>query len=283
MVNYKQLGYNSISEYDSDFEETLLTTNHTYEYFVNWDKVFNNINKFSNEIDILNKLTNVNSEEIEVCFREIINSNPNVIPILPSIVALRDKNVDILDIDNNDEINIKFSKNSIDTEGIVKFAKHTGLLDLFLKINDLKSYLVGVEVGLDTNARKNRSGHTFEDIVGKFLADTIKDYHNFSLKKEDTIAFDRTKRWDYVIYKNEEPKIFFECNFYNSSGSKPIEVANAYVDLQHQINDANYDFIWVTDGQGWKKMSKSLKEVSSGINYIFNFNMLTKHLKKFLD
>lgn len=282
MVNYKQLGYNSISEYDSDFEETLLTTNHTYEYFVNWDKVFNNINKFSNEIDILNKLTNVNSEEIETCFREIINSNPNVIPILPSIVALRDKNVDILDIDNNDEINIKFSKNSIDTEGIVKFAKHTGLLDLFLKINDLKSYLVGVEVGLDTNARKNRSGHTFEDIVGKFLADTIKDYHNFSLKKEDTIAFDRTKRWDYVIYKNEEPKIFFECNFYNSSGSKPIEVANAYVDLQHQINDANYDFIWVTDGQGWKKMSKSLKEVSSGINYIFNFNMLTKHLKKFL-
>lgn len=283
MVNYKQLGYNSISEYDSDFEETLLTTNHTYEYFVNWDKVFNNINKFSNEIDILNKLTNVNSEEIETCFREIINSNPNVIPILPSIVALRDKNVDILDIDNNDEINIKFSKNSIDTEGIVKFAKHTGLLDLFLKINDLKSYLVGVEVGLDTNARKNRSGHTFEDIVGKFLVDTIKDYHNFSLKKEDTIAFDRTKRWDYVIYKNEEPKIFFECNFYNSSGSKPIEVANAYVDLQHQINDANYDFIWVTDGQGWKKMSKSLKEVSSGINYIFNFNMLTKHLKKFLD
>ena len=282
MVNYKQLGYNSISEYDSDFEETLLTTNHTYEYFVNWDKVFNNINKFSNEIDILNKLTKVNSEEIEACFREIINSNPNVIPILPSIVALRDKNVDILDIDNNDEINIKFSKNSIDTEGIVKFAKHTGLLDLFLKINDLESYLVGVEVGLDTNARKNRSGHTFEDIVGKFLADTIKDYHNFSLKKEDTIAFDRTKRWDYVIYKNEEPKIFFECNFYNSSGSKPIEVANAYVDLQHQINDANYDFIWVTDGQGWKKMSKSLKEVSSGINYIFNFNMLTKHLKKFL-
>lgn len=282
MVNYKQLGYNSISEYDSDFEETLLITNHTYEYFVNWDKVFNNINKFSNEIDILNKLTKVNSEEIEACFREIINSNPNVIPILPSIVALRDKNVDILDIDNNDEINIKFSKNSIDTEGIVKFAKHTGLLDLFLKINDLESYLVGVEVGLDTNARKNRSGHTFEDIVGKFLADTIKDYHNFSLKKEDTIAFDRTKRWDYVIYKNEEPKIFFECNFYNSSGSKPIEVANAYVDLQHQINDANYDFIWVTDGQGWKKMSKSLKEVSSGINYIFNFNMLTKHLKKFL-
>ena len=177
---------------------------------------------------------------------------------------------------------IKFSKNSIDTEGIVKFAKHTGLLDLFLKINDLESYLVGVEVGLDINARKNRSGHTFEDIVGKFLADTIKDYHNFSLKKEDTIAFDRTKRWDYVIYKYEEPKIFFECNFYNSSGSKSIEVANAYVDLQHQINDANYDFIWVTDGQGWKKMSKSLKEVSSGINYIFNFNMLTKHLKKFL-
>lgn len=93
------------------------------------------------------------------------------------------------------------------------------------------SYLVGTQVGLDTHARKNRSGKVFEDIVGKLLAEKIKDKSELRLGKEDTIPFERTKRWDHVIYKHDDPVIFFECNFYNASGSKPIEVAHTYADL----------------------------------------------------
>lgn len=71
---------------------------------------------------------------------------------------------------------------------------------------------------------------------------------------------------------------FFECNFYSGGGSKPIEVANAYVDLQHQVNETDLTFIWVTDGKGWEKMTKALKEASSDIDYVLNFKMLNERL-----
>ena len=270
MVNYTSLGYESLDEYNIDFFGTLLETNHTYEFFVNWEKVFNNLKDHLIEISILNSLNKVESSQVESHFREILKQYPHVVKILPSILA-----------ENEFKI-VDFSNRRFDINEIVNFCKKSGLLDLFSKIDDLYSYLVGTEVGLDTNGRKNRSGHVFEDIVGELLAKKIENHPEYRLGKEETITFQRTKRWDYVIYYKNVPKYLFECNFYNSTGSKPIEVANAYVDLQNQIKDSHLVFIWVTDGKGWKKMSKALQSVSPGIDYIVNYNILNKSIDKIL-
>lgn len=282
MVNYTSLGYETLNEYNRDFFGTLLETNHTYEFFVNWEKVFNNLEDYLIEISILNSLNKVESTKVESHFREIIRKYPNVVKVLPTILAIRDKKVDVLDIEENKFKIVDFSNRRFDADEIVDFCKKSGLLDLFSKIDDLYSYLVGTEVGLDTNGRKNRSGHVFEDIVGELLSQKIKDHPEYRLGKEDTITFQRTKRWDYVIYYKNVPKFLFECNFYNGTGSKPIEVANAYVDLQNQIKNSHLVFIWVTDGKGWKKMSKALQSVSPGIDYIVNYNILNKSIDKIL-
>ena len=282
MVNYTSLGYETLNEYNRDFFGTLLETNHTYEFFVNWEKVFNNLEDYLIEISILNSLNKVASTKVESHFREIIRKYPNVVKVLPTILAIRDKKVDVLDIEENKFKIVDFSNRRFDADEIVDFCKKSGLLDLFSKIDDLYSYLVGTEVGLDTNGRKNRSGHVFEDIVGELLSQKIKDHPEYRLGKEDTITFQRTKRWDYVIYYKNVPKYLFECNFYNGTGSKPIEVANAYVDLQNQIKDSHLVFIWVTDGKGWKKMSKALQSVSPGIDYIVNYNILNKSIDRIL-
>lgn len=282
MVNYSKLGYHSIDEYNTDFYGGLLETNHTYDFFVDWKKVFFNLEDYLFEIDVLNTLNKVEPYEIESYFRNLLRQYPQIVPVLPIILAIREKNVLVLDVENNDFKKVKFSATSFNEDEIVEFCKKTGLLDLFSNINDLYSYLVGVEAGLDTNARKNRSGHIFEDIVGDVLAEKIKYHPEYRLGKEDTISFQRTKRWDYVIYKNNQPKLLFECNFYNSTGSKPIEVANAYVDLQNQIRETGLTFIWVTDGKGWKKMVKALQSVSDGIDYIINFKMLNERLEKII-
>jgi len=282
MVKYTSLGYESLNEYNRDFFRTLLETNHTYEFFVNWDKVFSNLDDYLIEISILNSLNKVESNQVESYFREILRKYPHVVQVLPTILAIRDKKVDVLDIEENKFKVVDFSTRRFDVEEIVDFCKKSGLLDLFSKIEDLYSYLVGAEVGLDTNGRKNRSGHVFEDIVGELLAKKIKNHPEYRLAKEETIRFQRTKRWDYVIYYNNIPKYLFECNFYNGTGSKPIEVANAYVDLQNQINDSHLTFIWVTDGKGWRKMEKALKEASLGIDYIVNYNILSKSIDKIL-
>ena len=282
MVKYTSLGYESLMEYNKDFFRTLLETNHTYEFFVNWDKVFGNLDDYRDEIRILNSLNEMESDQVESQFREILRKHPHVVKVLPTILAIRDKKVDVLDIEENKFKVVDFSTRRFDVDEVVDFCKKSGLLDLFSRIDDLYSYLVGTEVGLDTNGRKNRSGHVFEDIVGELLAKKIENHPEYRLEKEETIRFQRTKRWDYVIYYNNIPKYLFECNFYNGRGSKPIEVANAYVDLQNQIKDTHLVFIWVTDGKGWRKMDKALKSVSPGIDYIVNYNILNKSIDKIL-
>lgn len=277
------MGYSSLDEYSNDFLNTLLISNQTYDYYVDWDKVFKNLESSLIEISILNSLNKVNPNELEKKFREIIIHYPEVIKILPSIFAIRLKKVPVFNIEHKTARIINFSDKS-NLDEIIDFCIETGLLKLFNNIDDLYSYLVGTEVGLDTNARKYRSGKIFENAVGDLLNKKIKDLNEYTLVKEDSsVKIHRKKRFDYVIYKNNIPKIVFECNFYNGTGSKPIEVAHAYVSLQNDADDADLTFIWVTDGRGWNKMFTTLMNVAEDIDFIVNYHMLDKILDNLLE
>lgn len=282
MVNYSKLGYDSELEYESVFNETLLETNRTHEFYVDWKKIFGKVKDNQNEINILNSL--VDSSDVENDFRKIILEYPNVISVLPSILAIREKNIAVLDEYEMKCLKVSCSKRSpSNIEDIVDFSNKTGLLNLFSNISDLKSYLIGVETGLDTNARKNRSGHIFERLVGDLLKEKIKNYPNLKLHAEETLNFERTKRLDFVISDDGNPKFLFECNFYASGGSKPIEVANAYIDLNKQIKEQNMIFVWVTDGFGWKKMYNTLHKASDNIDFVLNYSMLNDTIDNILN
>lgn len=284
MVNYSKMGYSSLDEYSNDFLDTLLETNHTYNFYVNWDKVFNNVKSHLVEISILNSLNKVPPNELETKFREIIIKYPEVVQLLPQILAIRNKMVPVLNLKDKSSRIINFTKNGFDIEEIVEFSMKTGLLDLFNNIDDLYSYLVGTEVGLDTNARKNRSGVIFEYAVKSLIHEKLKYRDGFSFGEQDDNAnIERHKIFDFIIYKNNVPRIVFECNFYNSTGSKPIEVAHAYANLQKETDENDLIFLWITDGQGWKKMFSTLMNAGEGIEYIFNYHMLDKQLDDFLD
>ncbi|KZX12805.1 type II restriction endonuclease [Methanobrevibacter curvatus] len=283
MVNYKKLGYGNIDEYNLDFLDTLLKTNRTYDFFVDWNKIFDKLEKNVVEINILNSLSKISPNNIEDKFREILTKYPECVPLLPLILAIRDKNIEVFDAEKKTSKNINFSIGRFEIDEVITFSKNTGLLNLFTEIDDLYSYLTGTEVGLDTNARKNRSGHIFEGIVKEFLEETIKSKPDYILKVEDSsISLGRVKRFDFVLYKDKKPKFLFECNFYNSTGSKPIETANAYIDLQHKIETTDMTFIWITDGIGWKKMFSTLKSASKSIEYVLNFNMLKNKIDSIL-
>ncbi len=286
MVLYEKLGYNSLEDYKKDFMNELLMTNHNFDYFVDWNKVYANLKDNLTEISILNSLNKVPEDEVENHFREILTYYPEVVPILPSILAIRyEKNKEnIVEIFDGEFKEYDFNDETYNIEDIIYFSKETGLLSLFNKITDLYTYLVGTEVGLDTNARKNRSGTTYEfyiELLLNKIFNSYPDYQVFSQSKVDNI--DRIKRADFVITYKGKQKIIIECNFYNSTGSKPIEVANAYIDLQNQLNDEDLIFIWITDGQGWKKMEKTLDTTIPKVDYILNYNMLEKSIFNILD
>ena len=286
MVLYKNLGYNSLEEYEDDFMNTLLVTNHTFNYFVNWEKIYDKLLKNITEISILNSLNKVPSDKVEDQFREILTYYPEVVPILPSILAVRYENNKkyIIDIFDGEFKEYDFNDESYNIDDIIYFSKKTGLLELFNNITDLYTYLLGTEVGLDSHARKSRSGSAYESMIEELLNEKLKEYDEYSVISQEYVdQIERNKRADFIISKNGVQKVIIECNFYNSTGSKPIEVANAYIDLENQLSNENLTFIWVTDGQGWKRMMKTIKTVDKNIDYLLNYHILKNNLIKILQ
>lgn len=286
MVDIDVLGYKNEPEYFDYFFDTLLPTNRTYDYYVNWEKVKGNVVTYLTEISLLNSLTKIDNDNREEKFVEIISKYPEVIPVIPLIIAIREKNVVVLDI-GEQLFYKKFKFNQKLKTGeildIVEFCKKSGILDLFGEINDLYAYLLGMEVGLDSNARKNRSGKIFEQLVGLLLKDKVRDRAGFILREEDSsLEIKRNKRADFVIYHNNIPKIAIECNFYSSTGSKPIEVANAYIDLNRKCKDENLKFIWVTDGPGWLKMRNTVEKTFREIDFPMNYTIIDEKMDSFL-
>lgn len=286
MVKFDSLGFKSEKEYFDYFFDTLLPTNRTYEYYVNWEKVKDNVITYLTEICLLNSLTRIDVLEREAKLIEIISKYPEVIPVVPLIIAIRERNVVVLDI--GDQLfykKFKFNEKLKEEEilDIVEFCKKSGILDLFGEINDLYAYLLGMEVGLDSNARKNRSGKIFEHLVGLLLKDRLRDYPSFTLKEEDSsLEIKRKKRADFVIYHNNSPKIVLECNFYASTGSKPIEVANAYIDLDHKCKEKNLMLVWVTDGPAWPKMRNTIERTFNEIDFPMNYKILDEQIDSIL-
>lgn len=145
------------------FLSTLSVTNRTPEYYVNWTKVERETRKFELELNTLNYL--IGKEDIYNESLILFTKQPELLKAIPSLIASRDKILDILIIDNQDNMSfeqLNFSK--IDTTRIVDyvvFAEQSGLLDFLQnKANrSLVDYVYGVEAGLDSNARKNRSWH----------------------------------------------------------------------------------------------------------------------------
>ena len=295
MIKYKLLGSSSIDQYLEHFVETLLPTNRTYEYYLDWKKIKTNIDRHITEISLLDSLIHVKPTERKDRLTELIHKYPEVVKIIPIIIAIREKNFTVLEISNellfkkfdfsNKFINQKKlfpSDNKEYIDLIVDFCEKSGIFNVFDSIKDLYTYLIGVEVGLDTNARKNRSGKIFEQIVGLYVQKEVKKLGlRYKLICEDSsIILGKSKVIDFVIYKDNKPYIAIECNFYKWSGGKGIEVAGSYADLQRRFNEKELTFIWITDGPGWAGMRNTLISAFKDVDYLLNFKIFEKNFTK---
>jgi type II restriction enzyme len=274
------------------FLSTLSVTNRTPEYYVNWTKVERETRKFELELNTLNYL--IGKEDIYNESLILFTKQPELLKAIPSLIASRDKILDILIIDNQDNMSfeqLNFSK--IDTTRIVDyvvFAEQSGLLDFLQnKANrSLVDYVYGVEAGLDSNARKNRSGTTMEGILERHIA-KIAQEQGLEWKAQATASFIKSnwnievpvdkseRRFDVAVYSRERHKVWLiETNYYGGSGSKLKAVAGEFTELSQFVKSSKDDieFVWVTDGQGWKTARLPLSEAFGHIQNVFNLNML---------
>ena len=273
-----------------DFNEWLSnfkTSISNYTYYVDFKKIYATAEKYKVELNILNSL--IGSKNIEEEFKQIIIKYPDTLEVIPMLLAVRSKEIFIKD--GEQDYLFYFKKMIYPIEDYVRFMKETGLFDLLQNhiINNIYDYLLGVEVGLDSNARKNRGGELMETLVENYIqkAGYIKNENYFCQMSHKEIenkwGLDlsvmsgndtATKVFDFVI-KTENQVYAIETNFYTAGGSKLNETSRSYKMLAEESKKVNgLTFIWITDGQGWKIARKNLEETFHELETIYNINDL---------
>ncbi len=255
-----------------------------YTYYVDFEKIYKNVDKVKVELNILNSL--IGSKNIEKEFEQILLKYPETLECIPLLLAVRSREIFV-----KDEINeylFKFDKMVYSVKDYIRFMNESGLFDLLQNhiINNLYDYVLGIEVGLDSNGRKNRGGHLMEDLVESYIKKAgIKEYYkemylneieekwnlDLSAMSGDNVS---TKRFDFVI-KTDKQVYVIETNFYSSGGSKLNETARSYKMLAEESQKVKgVTFLWFTDGLGWIGAKKNLEETFNVLETIYNINDL---------
>lgn len=259
----------------------------TWKYYTDFDKVYFNTNKIKDELNILNGL--IGADNIKSEFKRIINKYPDTLKAIPILIAKREYKIKIIDAEKNYLFNFKNPNYTVDD--YIKFMDKTGLFDLLQNhiIHSLVDYVMGVETGMDTNGRKNRTGDAMEDLVESFIlkAGFVRDVHYF----KEMYIHEITEKWgtdlsavsnkgktekrfDFVI-KTDNMIYGIETNFYGSGGSKLNETARSYKNLALETNAIDgFTFVWFTDGAGWTSARHNLEETFDILPHIYNINDL---------
>ena len=258
-----------------------------YDYYIDFPKIYKNVDAIRVELNILNTL--VGSQNIEQEFDDLITKYPEILKCIPILLAVRSK--EIYAIDEDGEYSYSFNKMNYSTEQYKVFMRKTGLFDLIANhiISNLVDYATGVETGLDSNGRKNRGGHLMENLVEGYIQkagyvkgkDYFKEMNLSEIEKKWNIDLSAIsnqgkaeKRFDFVI-KTDNDIYGIETNFYGSGGSKLNETARSYKTLALETNTIDgFKFAWFTDGKGWNSARNNLEETFDVMDDIYNINDL---------
>ncbi len=264
-----------------------------FGYYIDFNKVYNNVESIKIELNILNSL--IGSKNIETDFENLIKKYPETLKCIPILLAVRE--YEIFAGENGDVKLYTFNKQINTITDYKLFMKKTGLFDLRSNhiINNLYDYVTGVETGLDSNGRKNRGGHQMEDLVESYIqkagfkrdVNYFKEMYVSEVSRKWNIDLSAVsnqgkmeKRWDFVV-KTDNCIYLIETNFYGSGGSKLNETARSYKTIATEMkNVKGAKFVWFTDGAGWKSAARNLEETFDVLDDIYSINDMQNGIMK---
>ncbi|GAA8128093.1 type II restriction endonuclease [Helicobacter pylori] len=221
-------------------------------------------------------------QELKSCVKSLFEEYPKAFNVLNILIAVRNKDEVVLDADGNFYSLHSYFENN---EKVYQFIFQMGLEQIFCNrnIKDLNDFVFGIEVGLDSNARKNRSGKAMENhLSGLFTNAQLNFKEQVDIREFEDLcqAFgDDIKKFDFVVC-GKDTTYFIEANFYTISGSKLNEVARSYQDLALKFEAfPNYEFIWITDGIGWWDAKSKLQEAYKSVE-IYNLSNVGDFISK---
>ena len=152
---------------------------------------------------------------------------------------------------------------------------------------DVRDHYRGMLVGMESHARKNRQGSCFEDLVGEqisAIADRLDDAgHTVEMDEEYTTEYNdesgQQKTVDFALFEDGDLRLVVEANAYKVGGSKPSEIRRSYNHVARRMRADGVAFVWITDGQGWKKsLTNVLRESYNDITDLYNLQQAETQL-----
>lgn len=264
------------------FMSQLAETNATLDFYTDFSKIRENVRSIEIKLNTLNYL--IGKEDLDKAVKELWENDKRVFSILDILIATRqDQHKKYLDEKGKPHLVHELLDSY---EGVMTFLNETGLADV-LKNKDIKNlvdYVFGVEAGLDTHARKNRSGDITELLLHRILTANGIEHRREVYSREfpaikEALGTDE-KRFDFVI-KTKRCTYLIEVNFYSGGGTKLNEVARSFSGIAPKVNSVEgFEFVWVTDGQGWNSVRNKLEEAYNEIDRMYNFESLGNFLEE---
>ena len=264
------------------FISQLLETNAGLDFWVDFPQVAANVADVEISLNALNFL--IGKTDLALAVNQLWARDPRVFDVLPILIACRKRDNKKVVTPNLDVVPLA---SFLETpEQVVAFLKGTGLAEVLRnsQLGNLVDYVFGVEVGLDTNARKNRSGTIMEARIAKLIRAANLSFRT-QVSSNEWPAVARAlgadeKRFDFLI-ETPRKRYLLEVNFYSGGGSKLNEVARSYTELAPKINAVpGFEFVWVTDGVGWLSAKSKMQEAFCSIPAVFNLTTFGDFLKR---
>ena len=266
------------------FMSQLQETNQTLDFFCDFNKIDQNVNDIKLSLCMLNSL--IGAPNLRKAVETIWRRDRTAFDVMEILIAVRDRgNKKVIDTKGRC---VPLSSFFFDIDGVMEYLESTGLAEVLQqqKIKNLVDYVFGIETGLDSNARKNRSGHVMERMIARiFTTNNIsfrQEVYSSEWPEITNVLGDDEKRFDFVVQKNGTTYLI-EVNFYSGGGSKLNEVARSYSEIAPKINAVNgFEFVWITDGIGWRSAKNKLQEAYSIIPSIYNLTNIADFLEVLL-
>lgn len=279
ILNYKPTK-RQLKEFErAKFYKQLKPTSFVLKEYVKWEKLQENVREYELQLNDLNVLMASDEFEFKEKFERLYSQRAESFDILPLFISSRNKQIEYWSSDGEAK-KYGFDKK----ETVFDFLVESGLRENLFMNNRYKNvldYILGLEVGLSSNDKKNYTGTWMMNQIASLLKENDITFRKEVPYKEIIDANRiKDKTFDFVFNK-DDVTYCLEVNFFNTSGSKINSEAERFIELNKELqNYEDIEFIWVTDGIGLKKNQTSINKAMKSIGNLYNLTTFDEFLKE---
>jgi type II restriction enzyme len=280
----------STQQFITDFYKTLLPGIIPRHDFIKWEHIEHTNATYAEDVARLRQCL-ANHPTIEQSLTVFLATSPKPLTSLRLLFRLIGHTGEVF-VSQQDRLDLRAEAMNIHLHTAESEAAIQNIVNILVEIGiahvlaaDLSVLLAGVSIGLETHRRKNSGGTTFKTMVQTFLEACLpilqQSYPTLTLQDEVTITYAnqrQSKNVDIALLMGGVPLIGFEVNFYTSRGSKPSEIKRSYAQVRRDLAAVGVALVWVTDGEGYMKMTKSLADAQETHPDIYNFSMFQRFI-----